>query len=109
MRSLSNGIMTDNNCSDLPLSTGVRVPQRVLMRRVGDEHVLLNLDTETYYGLNPVGSRLIELAEGGATLEQIIDLLLAEFEVERAQLEADVRRLAAELMATGLIEAAPSA
>src|SRR5574340_579445 len=107
MRILSNAIMTDNNRGDLPLSTGVRVPQRVLMRRVGDEHVLLNLDNETYYGLNAVGSRLIELAEDGANLEEIIDRLLAEFEVERAQLEVDVRRLATELIATGLIEAAP--
>ena len=75
------------------------------MRRVGEEHVLLNLEDETYYGLNPVGSRLIELAENGAMLEEIIDRLYAEFEVEREQLEFDVRRIAAELMAAGLIEA----
>ena len=56
--------MTDNNSRDLPeLKASVRVPGRVLMRRVGEEHVLLNLEDETYYGLNPVGSRLIRLAE----------------------------------------------
>lgn len=98
--------MTDNNSRNLPApETRLRVAQRVLMRRVGEEHVLLNLDDETYYGLNPVGSRLIELAESGATLEEIIDRLFAEFEVERGQLEADARRLAAELIAAGLIEA----
>lgn len=97
--------MTDNNSRDLPeLKASVRVPERVLMRRVGEEHVLLNLEDETYYGLNPVGSRLIELAETGATLEEIIDRLFAEFEVGREQLETDVRRIAAELMAAGLIE-----
>ncbi len=74
------------------------------MRRVGEEHVLLNLEDETYYGLNPVGSRLIELAENGATLAEIIDRLFAEFEVEREQLEMDVRRVAADLIAAGLIE-----
>ena len=105
MRGADDAIMTDNNSRDLPqLKASVRVPQRVLMRRVGEEHVLLNLDAETYYGLNPVGSRLIELAANGATLEEIVDRLLAEFEVERAQLETDVRRIAAELMAAGLIE-----
>ncbi len=98
-------IMTDNNSGDLPqLNASVRVPERVLMRRVSDEHILLNLEDETYYGLNPVGSRLIELAENGATLEAIIDRLFAEFEVGREQLEIDVRRVAAELMAAGLIE-----
>ncbi len=102
--------MTDNNSRDLPqLEASVRVPEHVLMRRVGDEHVLLNLEDETYYGLNPVGSRLMELAENGATLEQIIDGLFAEFEVGREQLEVDVRRLAAELMAAGLIEVGTTA
>lgn len=101
--------MTDNNWRDLPeLNTNVRVPERVLMRRVGEEQVLLNLEHETYYGLNPVGSRLIELAEGGATLAQITDRLLAEFAVGREQLELDVRRVAAELIAAGLIEAGPA-
>ena len=97
--------MTDNNSRDLPeLKASVRVPGRVLMRRVGEEHVLMNLEDETYYGMNPVGSRLIELAETGATLEEIIYRLFAEFEVGREQLETDVRRIAAELMAAGLIE-----
>ena len=101
--------MTDSNPRDLPqLNASVRVPERVLMRRVGEEHVLLNLDDETYYGLNPVGSRMIELAESGTTLAQITDRLFAEFEVGREQLELDVRRLAAELIAAGLIEVRPS-
>lgn len=105
-RGSGDSIMTDNKSVDLPrLHTSVRVPERVLMRRVGEEQVLLNLDDETYYGLNPVGSRLIELAQNGATLEEIIERLYAEFEVGREQLEIDVRQLAAELLAAGLIEA----
>ncbi len=44
--------MTDNNSRDLlQLKASVRVPERVLMRHVGEEHVLLNLEDETYYGL----------------------------------------------------------
>ena len=79
------------------------------MRRVGEEHVLLNLERETYYGLNPVGSRLIEMIDAGASLAQAIENLLEEFEVGRDQLEADVRRIAGELIANGLIEHTPAA
>ena len=97
--------MTDRNSHDLPrLDASVRVAEHVLMRRVGEEHVLLNLNNETYYGLNPLGSRTIELADGGATLEEIIDRLFAEYEVGRGQLEGDVRRIVAELIAAGLVE-----
>jgi hypothetical protein len=106
----SNAIMTDKESLNSPaLAARLRVPQHVLMRRVGEEQVLLNLDDENYYGLNPVGSHLIELAETGATLEQILDRLLQEFEVDREQLERDVRRVAAELIAVGLIEEVPAA
>lgn len=84
--------------------THVRVPPDVLMRIVGEEMVLLDLDSESYYGLNPVGARMMQLAESGATLAEIADRLLEEFDVARAPLEADVRRIAAELLDAGLLE-----
>lgn len=92
-----------------PPGTRVRVPEHVLMRSLGEEMVMLHLDAESYYGLNEVGARLMQLAEHGATLEQIIEQLLAEFEVDRAQLERDVRTIAAELIAAGLLEEAAAA
>lgn len=97
--------MTDKNSRDLPrLGTNVRVPERVLMRLVGEELVLLNLDEENYYGLNAVGARLMQFAETGATLEEIVERMLTEFEVKREQLELDVRTVAADLIAAGLLE-----
>jgi len=74
------------------------------MRRVGEELVMLNLERECYYGLDPVGARLMQIAESGATLGKISERLLEEFDVGREQVEADVRRIAAELMAAGLLE-----
>lgn len=96
--------MTDDNSSVLPqLQTNVLVSEHVLMRQVGEEVVILDLKKESYYGLNSVGARLMQLAETGATLEQIVERMLTEFEVGREQLEVDVRKLAAELIAAGLI------
>lgn len=97
--------MTDRRSTSLPpLTLRVRVPQHVLMRQVGEELVLLNLDRESYYGLNPTGALLMQIAGTGATMEQIVEHMLAQFEVARAQLETDVRRVAADLMAAGLLE-----
>ena len=86
------------------LQARVRVPGQVLTRQVGDEMVMLHLDRESYYGLDPVGARVMQLAEAGATLEQITGRLLEEFDADREQVEGDVRRLAAELIAAGLLE-----
>lgn len=97
--------MTDANSHDFPpLKASVRVPERVLMRVVGEELVMLNVEAESYFGLNPVGARLMQLAEAGGTLQAIVEQMLAEFEVEREQLETDVRAVAANLIAAGLLE-----
>lgn len=102
--------MTGNVTRDLPpLQVMVRVPEHVLMRRLGDEMVMLHLDAESYYGLNEVGARLMQLAETGATLEMITEQLFSEFEVGREQLEHDVRTVAADLIAAGLLVGPASA
>ena len=94
----------------LPRSgTRVRVPEHVLMRSLGDEMVMLNLDAESYFGLNEVGARLMQLAQAGSTLEQITERLFEEFEVDRDQLEHDVRTVAADLIAAGLLVEAVAA
>lgn len=91
------------------LNARVRVPECVLMRKVGDEMVMLNLGDENYYGLNDVGALMMHHAQGGATLGEIIASLLAAFDVAPEELELDVRRVAAELLAAGLIEEEPAA
>lgn len=101
--------MAENDSRDLPpLAARVRPPGHVLMRPVGEELVLLNLDQENYYGLNAAGARLMQLADTGATLDEIIGQMLTEFEVKREQLEIDVRKAAADLIAAGLLEVGPS-
>ena len=97
--------MTDKITRALPaLAANIRVPDSVLMRVVGEDLVLLNMNAENYYGLNPVGARLMQLAQAGAVLEEIVVALLNEFDVERPQLEVDIRAVAADLIAAGLLE-----
>ena len=71
-----------------------------------DESVLLALRSGTYYGLNPIASRVWRLLqEAPRTLDEILDVLVAEFDVERAQCAADVRALLNEMIAAGLVAA----
>jgi len=90
-----------------PLQLRVRVPEQVLARQVGDEMVMLDLQGECYYGLNEVGARLMQLAEPGITLAEIAEQLLEEFDAGQGQVEDDVRRIAGELIAAGLLEQDP--
>jgi hypothetical protein len=89
----------------IPLSdeTTLSVPEHVLARKAGSETVLLNLDSEQYYGLDGVGARLWDLVEGDTTFGLAVTTLLGEFEVERHALVADLRALVLDLQQNGLV------
>ena len=84
----------------------LKIPDQVVTRQVGDETVLLNLESGIYFGLDPVGSRFLELLETEDTLAAVVARMLEEFDVTEAQLEADLLRLADEMLVGGLLTAA---
>jgi hypothetical protein len=88
----------------ISLSARVTIPEKVVLREVEDEAVILNLNNEQYYGLDAVGTRFWIVLTTSASIQEAIDALLAEYDVDRATLEQDVRDLLNKLAARGLIE-----
>jgi hypothetical protein len=76
----------------------------VLMREVDEEAVLLNLATEAYFGLDEVGTRMWYALTECGSLAAAFERLAAEFDVEPARLEADLRSLLQQLLSLGLVE-----
>jgi len=87
----------------MKLSDKVTVPSQVMARTVGDETVILDLASGTYFGLDPVGARIWELIADAGTLAQICDIMLTEFEVSREDLERDVLALVQALLDRQLV------
>ena len=85
-------------------SESVRVAPDVLFRIIGDEAVLVNLNTEMYLGLNPVGTRMWNALSHAASIQVAYDELLREYEVEPAQLRADLEEFIDQLRNHQLIE-----
>lgn len=83
----------------------LEIAARAVAREVGDEVVILDLDTGTYYGLDRVGARIWKLLSSGRTLDEICETVLAEYEVARSRLEGDVKRLFVQLVESQLAEA----
>jgi hypothetical protein len=84
----------------------IEIPADVLFQEVGGETVLLDLESEHYFGLDAVGTRIWALLGEGASVGAVVDTLLQEYEVERATLEADVADLLSNLLEAGLIRLA---
>jgi hypothetical protein len=87
----------------MELTDKLSIPTQVMARTVGDETVILDLASGTYFGLDPVGARIWALIGEGKTLAEICTTILDEYEVEREQLEMDVLRLTGELLERGLV------
>lgn len=81
----------------------------VLFRLLGEEAVLLNLNTEMYLGLNPMGTRMWSALVRAGSIRAACDELLQEYEVDTARLHADVEEFIAQLLGQKLIEVGPAA
>lgn len=65
--------------------------------------MILDLDSGTYFGLDPVGARFWQLMSEGKTLVDVRDEMLKEYEVTPAQLKNDLLELVNELLAKNLV------
>lgn len=82
----------------------VRMAPNVSTSELHGELVLLNFASESYYGLDAVGARMVAVLTAEPSVERAVQVLLQEFDVEEARLRADVDKLVAELVAGGLVE-----
>ncbi len=85
----------------------VTVSPDVMFRMVGDEAVLLNLKTELYLGLDPVGTRMWELLINAASIDDAFKAVLSEYEVQSERLRADMEEFVSKLIEQGLVEVSP--
>lgn len=76
-----------------------------MARVVGDETVILDLASGTYYGLDMVGARMWQLMTEGQTLAQVCETMLAEYEVSSEDIERDVLALVQTLLEKQLVSA----
>ena len=82
----------------------VAISPEVLFQEVSGEIVLLDLASESYFGLDEIGARIWALLNEEKTVGQIVEILLEEYEVDRARLEGDVNDLLESLLEAGLIK-----
>jgi hypothetical protein len=83
--------------------TRLSIPPQVMSRLVGDETVLLDLQSGIYFGLDGVGKRIWESVGEGLTLREIGAVIVSEFEVDEATAQSDVIEFATDLVERGLL------
>ena len=70
---------------------------------VGDEAILIDLNTGSYYSLNDTGVMFWELLDGQRTIADCAQAIAKEYEVDEQMVQADLLELAAEFKREGLV------
>ena len=82
----------------------ISIPDGVMVRQIEGESVLLNLNSESYFGLDDVGTRMWAALTDSESIETAYGTLLAEYEVEPEQLRTDLCGFIDKLSEAGLID-----
>lgn len=83
-------------------------PAHVLVRFLDQESVLLNLQTEQYFGLDPTGTRMWQLLTASESIDAAYRQLLEEYDVEPEMLRDHLSDLLGRLVDHGLLQVLPA-
>ena len=84
----------------------VSAPADVLVSQLGGESVILNLNSECYFGLDEMGTTMWSALTKAESIQAAYDSLLAEYDVSEDQLKQDLTELLGKLIDKGLLEVA---
>jgi coenzyme PQQ synthesis protein D (PqqD) len=86
----------------------VEMPPHVLVRFLNKESVLLNLETERYFGLDETGTRMWQLVTASPNIDAAYRELQNEFDVEAEVLRSHLTELLGRLVENGLLQIQPA-
>ncbi len=91
----------------ISFSDRVKVPDDVLISTLQTESVILNLNSECYFGLDEVGTRILSVLSTSDSIQAAYETLRAEYEVDGEVLRQDLVALIQQLVEQGVVEVTP--
>lgn len=92
----------------LTFSDRAAAPAHVLVRLLDQESVLLNLETEQYFGLDETGTRMWQLVTTSPNIDAAYEALLEEYDVPPEMLRENLTELLGRLVEHGLLQVLPT-
>jgi len=82
------------------------VCEEVAAKVIDGEAIIINLTNGIYYSLDKAGGIIWEMLEAGHCLAEVVEATTSRYDVSREQAQADVDRLATELLQENLLKVA---
>ena len=77
---------------------------KYLYSEIDSEAVILDVNSGTYFGLNEVSKSVWQILQTPSSSKQVIEKILAEYEVSEEEAAKDVEGLLKEMLGSGLVE-----
>ena len=84
------------------LSGTFAIGTNAVAQEVGGELIVLDMHTERYLSIDPVGRRIWGLLAEGSTLVRVVEEVSTFYGVDRSRIERDVAAFVAQLHELGL-------
>ncbi len=87
------------------MDTTWQINHNVLSSKIDDEAILMSIEAESYFGLDPVGSRIWELLSNEpATTDELVEMLMDEYDVDKATCSMQAQQFVEEMFSKNLIQ-----
>lgn len=90
--------------TELSRSSKIVVSKDVVSCDLGGETAMLDMKEGIYYGLNPMGTTIWELIQKPITIQEVVDQILAEYEVDEETCYSDLTELLDQMVENGLVD-----
>jgi len=89
----------------MQINKTITFAETVFAQEVDGEMVLLDMESENYFGLDEVGTSIWQaIQDDDGDLDKVFAALLAQYEVPEAVLKSDLLNFVEKLQESGLIE-----
>ncbi len=88
----------------MDLNKKVTFADTVFAQEVDDEMVLLDMNSENYFGLDEVGTAIWQAMQEKENLKEVFEVLLEQYEVEEDILKNDLITFVEKLEESGLVK-----
>jgi coenzyme PQQ synthesis protein D (PqqD) len=100
---LPRSVLLECAAMTISFSDRVNVPDDVLISRLQEESVILNLDSERYFGLDEIGTRFLSVLTTSDSIEVAYQRLSDEYHIEGNVLRQDLLELVENLINQGIL------
>ncbi len=81
-----------------------QVSKEVLSSKIEEEIILMSVEADAYFGIDPIGSHIWDLlSKQPASINELVELLMQEYEIDKETCIQDVQSFINEMASRKLI------